>query len=770
MLHIVKDKSGFRRQKTGLVSTSNIKFRRFLQVDRPVKDKRNVKTDIYIKDEPEENSTKIQPQSVRALSNAEVYTKPLTESLMSSSEQNNLLSCESALASHCNKSCHTFSEEKHQRIFDIGNYSKGDNTSVNLIKCVSSIRDISDICLKHRIVQQNKKVVDLNHSEIYTTLSTRNMCQSSDIINACLFCGEIVPAIYSHFVSKHHEEFLIQELMRLKDYGNWLQIKEKRLLFISGLLTTLLINRGNDLHNSAVLKLKMGELILNQDFKKSLFNCDDFVTCSLCYLWYDTSQEIHSNYMCMMNNDSYFYMENSVPMSFIDLCLNGEFQSFNYNEYFYDTSIDIDSSFSDKLYFRSVPHDIRITDEEFKDVFIVSFKNGTIPASDSVHACVVCCKLYTDIILHVKEAHTNYNIVRTLLKQELLLTNIDQNNQITKVTFIIEHLKRLIRNAGNDKHNLKVLKRKKGEILGSQCETEQSFRKCSHCLIWLDCTKGHHIEVGCISEEYKLKNSLSINIKSEEQDSETRQTNDQSNENRVKRNLLPIKVEDDLMSQIRDSSLKEIANNDELIKKVGYNSMKSLPKINMTTLVNRSKSTITMMAKYLMKLRELGRFYDDIRHDFSIVDLKTFLQPKYVDLLSEAALRWNISLGLDEELSKEHLKSNVTRAKKIISKITNLLDEDIELFCDRKYLQNILRKQWNSKISFFEILSNLVTVTPTIKSLQNNIWTLCQAVQNFLRMQRFHETETEFENVKAFTLTRLLMVNNRVGKDIEQLQ
>lgn len=138
-------------------------------------------------------------------------------------------------------------------------------------------------------------------------------------------------------------------------------------------------------------------------------------------------------------------------------------------------------------------------DIEYPNIFIKKFQKGNNERSktgrtyDLVHSCMFCHDLYSNIQTHIENKHANKKEVQEIktMKQKKEFCNTEEKTDLMKE---INRKVTLIRNKGDNIHNMSVLQKGEGEILLSR-RTQNKFSlkqygPCPECFEWIQLEKS----------------------------------------------------------------------------------------------------------------------------------------------------------------------------------------------------------------------------------------------------------------------------------------
>ena len=141
---------------------------------------------------------------------------------------------------------------------------------------------------------------DVKYPQIFTkTYGPHNEKSKSgrsyDVVHACFYCKKLFTNIQTHIINKHPHQPEVKEITEMKQSLNTLddnsnerkevalQIKQKQ---------GILRNKGDNVHNQAVLKEKKGELLLARRKKEDKLCIDEYGPCPNCFQWIVLSTSI----------------------------------------------------------------------------------------------------------------------------------------------------------------------------------------------------------------------------------------------------------------------------------------------------------------------------------------------------------------------------------------------------------------------------------------------------------------------------------------------
>lgn len=148
---------------------------------------------------------------------------------------------------------------------------------------------------------------------------------------------------------------------------------------------------------------------------------------------------------------------------------------------------------------KTLSHEECDFDIEYPNIFIKKFQKGNNERSktgrtyDLVHSCMFCHDLYSNIQTHIENKHANKKEVQEIktMKQKKEFCNTEEKTDLMKE---INRKVTLIRNKGDNIHNMSVLQKGEGEILLSR-RTQNKFSlkqygPCPECFEWIQLEKS----------------------------------------------------------------------------------------------------------------------------------------------------------------------------------------------------------------------------------------------------------------------------------------
>ena len=175
---------------------------------------------------------------------------------------------------------------------------------------------------------------DVKYPQIFTkTYGPHNEKSKSgrsyDVVHACFYCKKLFTNIQTHIINKHPHQPEVKEITEMKQSLNTLddnsnerkevalQIKQKQ---------GILRNKGDNVHNQAVLKEKKGELLLARRKKEDKLCIDEYGPCPNCFQWIVLSTSItkHQGTCPARNNVSSWHKGGSIIQAKI---LSGRIQN-----------------------------------------------------------------------------------------------------------------------------------------------------------------------------------------------------------------------------------------------------------------------------------------------------------------------------------------------------------------------------------------------------------------------------------------------------------
>nr|XP_034315262.1 uncharacterized protein LOC117685101 isoform X2 [Crassostrea gigas] len=106
---------------------------------------------------------------------------------------------------------------------------------------------------------------------------------------------------------------------------------------------------------------------------------------------------------------------------------------------------------------------------------------------DTVHSCMFCYKLVTNIQTHLQHKHRNEKEVKEIVDLKEQIDKVKENDEYrSNLKKRLKNLQTLIRNKGNNNHNLRVLAAEEGEILLTRRRKSNQFNvkdygPCPNC-------------------------------------------------------------------------------------------------------------------------------------------------------------------------------------------------------------------------------------------------------------------------------------------------
>ncbi|XP_063965463.1 uncharacterized protein LOC135156624 [Lytechinus pictus] len=285
-----------------------------------------------------------------------------------------------------------------------------------------------------------------------------------------------------------------------------------------------------------------------------------------------------------------------------------------------------------------------IRDTRVKSIYVKMVKKSSTTSAgakkksdrvyNSTHACPFCCKMVTNFSQHLrgKKHQREPEIMELMNLQES--KNDDQTTQDVKQ----EKRKKLLsilRNRGDNMHNVKVLKKQKGELLLSRRMNESPFTKedygpCPSCLEWLKCSVISRHQRSCPAKQnnsqFLTKGSLLLqsNIISGRISGNPSLT--------LKKEVLPMMKHDQVGKVVREDALIIAIGNDYMKRNVGNRLMRK----------HYASAVMRLMARLLINLRSLAT-------PFSGVKLEDYLVPQHFSHVAEATIKTCQPDDADEE-------------------------------------------------------------------------------------------------------------------------
>ena len=158
----------------------------------------------------------------------------------------------------------------------------------------------------------------------------------------------------------------------------------------------------------------------------------------------------------------------------------------------------IDKNFADlnlllTVYERELPDSSKIFGDVHSNIYIKKIepmvKNKGERSHDVVHACIYCKKLVASIQSHLEHVHKHEESVEMCLSLKIKIDGC--RNPETKKGWQqqLHQLQDLLRYKGDNIHNIKVIKQKKGELLIYRRSKDSKFHAsnfgpCPSCCMW----------------------------------------------------------------------------------------------------------------------------------------------------------------------------------------------------------------------------------------------------------------------------------------------
>ncbi|MES9884350.1 MAG: hypothetical protein ABW185_26180, partial [Sedimenticola sp.] len=135
-----------------------------------------------------------------------------------------------------------------------------------------------------------------------------------------------------------------------------------------------------------------------------------------------------------------------------------------------------------------------VFDDKYENVFIKGFRKENAKSKhnrvyDCVHACVFCFKLFTNIQCHLEHKHSNQAQMKVIREKKLAI-EVSVEEMKKTLNGDLKAKLNLLRNKGDNLHNLKVLKHKQGELLVKRRTTNNEkfslddYGPCPNCEEW----------------------------------------------------------------------------------------------------------------------------------------------------------------------------------------------------------------------------------------------------------------------------------------------
>ncbi|XP_062612913.1 uncharacterized protein LOC134274668 [Saccostrea cucullata] len=140
---------------------------------------------------------------------------------------------------------------------------------------------------------------------------------------------------------------------------------------------------------------------------------------------------------------------------------------------------------------RSIAEEECVFDDKYRKIYTKRFKKTNTKSKsgrnyDRVHACLFCCKLVTNIQTHLENKHCYEQKVKEISDLKKELSKAPENQSELKEE--IRTKQSLLRNEGDNKHNMKVVEAGEGELLISRRRGKFNMEKygpCPNCKEWI---------------------------------------------------------------------------------------------------------------------------------------------------------------------------------------------------------------------------------------------------------------------------------------------
>nr|XP_034322565.1 uncharacterized protein LOC117688559 [Crassostrea gigas] len=378
---------------------------------------------------------------------------------------------------------------------------------------------------------------------------------------------------------------------------------------------------------------------------------------------------------------------------------------------------------------------------------------------DTVHSCMFCYKLVTHIQTHLQHKHRNEKEVKEILDLKEQIDKVKENDEYrSNLKKRLKNLQTLIRNKGNNNHNLRVLAAEEGEILLTRRRKSNQFNvkdygPCPNCQEWIVLENITKHMVACpIQENIDSKGAAIIQSKIMAGKISS------SASTKLKTEVFP--------SMIRDKTT-EIAQGDHLITVLGNiwlmkNAGNKLRRKNFTSFRMR------LSAKLLSLLREDSQIPSASMH--------YFIAPKQFDRVVSCAVK------ACEEDENADLKNPSTAIKLgyDLSRLANAkLGIGIKEGNDKakteasEFLQ-LLRMEWSVKVTKLARITldvrhfNKRKELPDPSDIEKIAAYLVREIKN-LDLTPNNSNEIVFREAVVLAEARLLLYNRRRPGELECL-
>ena len=416
---------------------------------------------------------------------------------------------------------------------------------------------------------------------------------------------------------------------------------------------------------------------------------------------------------------------------------------------------------------RTVSPGNRNSDKEYPNIFIKKYRKHVNKDSkhgrtyDTVHACLFCAKLMTNISIHLENNHKREKEVEEI---KLLKSQIEQAEGENKTALVQKKraLQDILRNKGDDLHNCKVLQLKDGEVLLSRRKISSDFDvskygPCIDCREWvlLDCLPQHKLCCPVQNlhgrEEKKTKGQLIM-------------------ESKILTGVIKTagstKLKKDVFPTMQRDTITEIAQNDELIIALGDVWLMK----NIGNKLRRNSFTsfrMRLAARLLLLLRE-----DSGLSTTSVTD---YIKPEQFDRVVSCAIKC-----CDEDEHHE-MKTPSTAIKlgydlarlAYIKQSFGIKGKDELMKTEAADFLKLYHMEWSVKVSkqarviLDERHFNKKAALPNPADIQKLANYLVQSLTNLDLEQ---SGTTVFREIAVLTEARLLLYNRRRPRELESLR
>ena len=365
---------------------------------------------------------------------------------------------------------------------------------------------------------------------------------------------------------------------------------------------------------------------------------------------------------------------------------------------------------------------------------------------NQVHSCFFCGEILTNISKHLK-THKNEEEVKEIVE-------CDGSEKVKQAKWS------MLRNKGDNQHNLKVLSEGTGEIILGRRTFEsvnlKDYGPCPGCLQWLklDKTMFNHQKI-CPSQQSAGASKGELRIKS--------QVISGRLESKASKLLIeevfPIMTPDSISSTAQRDQLIVLLGNHWLSRNIGNNLKRKY----------YTSSRMREAARLLINGREITK-----EENLTMSDL---LRPENFDSVTRAALT-TASPGFDDEEDLE-APSTAIRLGYDIKRMLNakwadgIKENDEKSIRDSKSFMKLMKMEWATKVT------KLATVTLQIRSFNKekslpdpkDIVKIQKKIRQDIQAFDDHVNTTEnFRIATRIAQARLLLYNKRRSGEVEGIR